>query len=157
MHHLRKYFGKTAKGQDLRSAVNHSDTTVNAGDPDPAHSVVTVEIAITALSTLGIALIVAAVLIRLVQGPMVKTTAVITMRDGTPYLRWYDHAYTIHETTGHNSDDLLADANGEIQLYYNTLRPSQWQVHKPHRITNFCIATGIILAISITVVPLFLQ
>ena len=82
-------------------------------------------------STLGVGLVLAALLMRLLNGSQMRTPAVLAGTAPDLVLRWHDRFNTVHEApwSGHVPDE----GDRDLTLFYSASDPDRWQLHRPHR------------------------
>ena len=108
----------------------------------------------SAAMTLGVGLLAGALLIMLLRGFMMKTTAVLVLAPSGPVLRWHDHFHILHQVPWPEAVPEGSGENPEITVFYSARHPRQWQLHRPHRgalvlaiIGAVLLLAGLILAV----------
>ncbi|WP_159616236.1 hypothetical protein [Arthrobacter zhaoguopingii] len=104
---------------------------------------------------LGVGLVLAALLIRLLNGSMMRTTAVLAGTAPDVVLRWHDRFNTVHEAPwlGQVPDD----GDRDLTVFYAASDPDRWQLHRPHRGAGMLalVGVGLLLAgVTSAVLPL---
>lgn len=118
---------------------------------------VVIEIGSSALTALGLGLLVAALVIRLVYGSWTRTQAVTFEHRGHAYLRWHDHRYRIVEALwasgirrrreGSAAPSPLAPGE-DVTIYYRARTPTQWSLEEPYRGTRVIAVVGLVCAVA---------
>lgn len=106
-------------------------------------------------AAVGVGLVFAALLIRLLHGSMMRTTAVLAGTAPDLVLRWHDRFNTVHEAPwlGQVPDDGVRD----LTVFYSASDPDRWQLHRPHRGAGLLalVGVGLLLAgVASAVLPL---
>ncbi|WP_104116239.1 hypothetical protein [Arthrobacter sp. B1805] len=112
---------------------------------------IVIEIVSSTLTALGLGLLIAALVIRLVYGSWTRTQAITFEHEGHPYLRWHDHRYRIVEALWSsevrrrkNHAATPAPLPGEeVPIYYHARRPVHWSLQPPYRGTRAVAAVGL--------------
>ncbi|MHA7144612.1 hypothetical protein ACX80U_07805 [Arthrobacter sp. TmT3-37] len=123
--------------------------------PKDAPMVVT-EIVSSTLTALGVGLLVAALVIRLVYGSWARTQAVTYEHEGHPYLRWHDSRYRIVEALWSSCMRRRRSvpappppAPGEdVTIFYHARNPTRWSLEEPYRGTRVIAGIGLVLAVG---------
>ncbi|MFC3300477.1 hypothetical protein FJV46_08295 [Arthrobacter agilis] len=120
---------------------------------DDAMAVV-VEIAGSTLVALGLGLLIAALVIRLIYGAWTRSQAIAFQHEGHAYLRWHDHRYRIIEALWSSGRRRATTSpipaprrpGEEVTIYYHAREPTQWTLEKPYRGTRLLAVVGLGLA-----------
>jgi hypothetical protein len=116
---------------------------------------VVIEIAGSALMALGLALLLAALVLRLIDGAWTRTQAIAFEHEGHPYLRWHDHRYRIIEALWSSGRRRARTApmppprasGDDVTIYYHVRRPTHWSIEEPSRGTRVIAVVGLALAV----------
>ncbi len=113
---------------------------------------VVIEVVGSALTALGLGLLVAALVIRLVYGSWTRTQAITFEHEGHPYLRWHDHRYRIVEALwsscvrrrrrGTPVPAPLAPGE-DVTIFYSARNPGHWSLEEPYRGTRILAVVGL--------------
>ncbi len=97
-------------------------------------------------AALGVGLVLAALLIRLLNGSMMRTTAVLAGTAPDVVLRWHDRFNTVHEAPwlGRMPDD----GDRDLTVFYSASDPDRWQLHRPHRGAGMLALVGVVLLLA---------
>ncbi|MHA7279620.1 hypothetical protein ACX80H_07690 [Arthrobacter sp. MDT2-2] len=110
-----------------------------------------IEIVSSALTVLGLGLLIAALVIRLVYGSWTRTQAITFEHEGHPYLRWHDHRYRIVEALwsscaqgrrGNPVPPPLAPGQ-DVIIFYSARTPGHWSLEEPYRGTRLLAVVGL--------------
>lgn len=113
---------------------------------------VVIEIVSSALIALGVGLLVAAFLIRLVYGSWTRTQAISFEHEGHPYLRWHDHRYRIVEAlwssgTRRRQRGAVAPPplapGADVPIFFHARNPTHWSLEEPYRGTRIVALVGL--------------
>ncbi|MHA7208503.1 hypothetical protein [Arthrobacter sp. MDT1-65] len=114
---------------------------------------VVIEFVTAALTALGLGLLVAALVIRLVYGSWIRTQAITYDHEGHPYLRWHDHRYRIVEALWSSGVRRRRDAGPplppgvDVTIFYQARNPTQWSLEEPYRGTRVVAVVGLACAV----------
>lgn len=114
---------------------------------------VVIEILSSTLTALGLGLLLAAVLIRLVYGSWTRTLAITFELEGHPYLRWHDHRYRIVEALwtsrvrARDGDGAAPPPGDEVDIYYHARAPRTFSLRAPYRGTRVLAVVGLACAV----------
>jgi hypothetical protein len=112
---------------------------------------VVIEIVSSTLMVLGLGLLIAALVIRLVYGSWTRTQAITFEHEGHPYLRWHDHRYRIvealwsscaHQRRGHAVPPPPAPGK-DVDIFYSARDAGHWSLEKPYRGTRILAVVGL--------------
>lgn len=118
---------------------------------------IVVEIISSSLVALGLGLLAAALVIRLVYGSWTRTQAITFTYEGHPYLRWHDHRYRIVEALwssgspgrGRKAPMPAAPPPGEdVTIHYHVRQPTHWSLGEPYRGTRVIAGVGLACAVT---------
>ncbi|MDQ0736201.1 DUF3592 domain-containing protein [Arthrobacter agilis] len=125
-----------------------------AAASEGTRAAVVIEFVTAALTALGLGLLIAALVIRLVYGSWTRTQAVTFDHEGHPYLRWHDHRYRIVEALwasglrrrkGAGPPPL--PAGEDVTVFYQARNPAQWSLEQPYRGTRALAVVGLVCAV----------
>jgi len=116
---------------------------------------VVIEILASTLTALGLGLLLAALVIRLIYGSWTRTQAITYEHEGHLCLRWHDHRYRIVEALWSSAvrsrrrpAPAPPPAPGEdITIFYLARNPSQWSCEQPYRGTRIIAVVGLVCAV----------
>ena len=116
---------------------------------------VVIEFVTAALTALGLGLLLAALVIRLVYGSWIRTQAITYDHEGHPYLRWHDHRYRIVEALWSSGIRRRRQDAGppplppgqDVAIYYQARNPTQWTLEEPYRGTRVVAVVGLVCAV----------
>ncbi len=109
---------------------------------------VAVELLTTGLTAAGIALLVAALVLRCIEGSWVRTEAVHSLEAGTRVLRWHDTRYELRERALAAGVHEGCAPGDECAIYYRARKPEQWTSRRPHRGARFAALAGLVLTVA---------
>lgn len=95
--------------------------------------------------TAGVALLVAALLVRCLYAWWVRTVAVHLVEDGRHRLRWHTTRYEIHEEPWPRPPSADPEAGAEVTVYYHARHPHRWCLVAPYRWLWSLTAAGTLL------------
>lgn len=115
-----------------------------------------IEILASTLTALGLGLLLAALVIRLIYGSWTRTQAITFEHGGHLCLRWHDHRYRIVEAlwsravrSRRGAATAPPPAPGEeITIFYLARNPSQWSFEQPYRGTRIIALVGLVCAVA---------
>lgn len=116
---------------------------------------VVIEILSSTLTALGIGLLLAALVIRLIYGSWTRTQAITFEHEGGLCLRWHDYRYRIVEAHWSNpvqsrsgAANASPPAPGEdVTIFYLARDPARWSVESPYRGTRIIAVVGLTCAV----------
>jgi hypothetical protein len=117
-----------------------------------AAPVLVIEILSSGLTALGVGLLLAALMIRLVYGSWTRTQAITFEHEGHPYLRWHDNRYRIVEALWSSAVRRRRTSvpplppGEDVVIWYHARRPSQWSLEEPYRGTRTLAVVGLVCA-----------
>ena len=113
-----------------------------------------IEITSSTLTVLGLVLLAAALVVRLVDGSWIRTQAITFEHEGHPYLRWHDHRFRIAEglwSSGSRRDRLPPPPplppGQEVTIFYQARHPTHWSLERPYRGTRRIAIVGLACAV----------
>jgi hypothetical protein len=115
-----------------------------------------IEIGSSALMALGLGLLAAALVIRLVYGSWTRTQAITFEHEGHPYLRWHDHRYRIVEALWSSCVRRRRRGAGppppapgvDVTIFYHSRDPGTWSLEEPYRGTRVIAVAGLVCVIA---------
>ncbi|MFJ6000771.1 hypothetical protein [Arthrobacter sp. NPDC092385] len=116
---------------------------------------VVIEIVSSTLMALGVGLLLAALLIRLVYGSWTGTQAIAFEHEGHPYLRWHDHRYRIIEALWSSGirrrqrGSVVPPPPGtDVPIFFHARNPTHWSLEEPYRGTRIVALVGLACAVA---------
>lgn len=100
----------------------------------------------TACTTTGLALLVAALLIRCCYAWWVRTVALHVCEDGRHRVRWHTTRYEIHEEAWPHPTVPIPHPGAEVTVYYHAHHPARWSLTAPYHWVRFLVVAGGLLA-----------
>ncbi|WP_104167908.1 hypothetical protein [Arthrobacter sp. SX1312] len=119
-----------------------------------------IEIVSSTLTVLGLVLLSAALVMRLVDGSWSRTQAITFEHEGHPYLRWHDHRFRIVEALWSSGSRRRRDRTPappplppgkDVIIFYQARHPAHWSLEEPHRGSRRIAITGLVCAVVGTV------
>ncbi|WP_434994881.1 hypothetical protein [Arthrobacter sp. Ld5] len=114
-----------------------------------------IEILSSTLTVLGLVLLLAALVVRLVDGSWSRTQAVAFMHEGHPYLRWHDHRFRIVEalwSSGRRRRPMPPPPplppGEDVTIFYQVRHPTQWSLDAPYRGARRTAIIGLACAVA---------
>lgn len=116
-----------------------------------------IEIVSSTLTVLGLVLLLAALVVRLVYGSWSRTQAITFEHEGHPYLRWHDHRFRIVEalwSSGSRRRSRRVPAppplppGKDVAIFYQVRHPTHWSLEEPYRSTRRLAITGLVCAVA---------
>lgn len=115
-----------------------------------------IELVSSALTALGVCLLLVALGIRLAYGSWARTHAITFDHEGHPYLRWHDHRYRIIEALW--SSGARRRKSGlpraplppgeDVLIHYHVRHPTHWSLEAPYRGTRILAVVGLVTAVA---------
>ncbi|MFI7483761.1 hypothetical protein ACH9EU_15260 [Kocuria sp. M1R5S2] len=109
-------------------------------------AMVLIKVISTACTTTGVALLVAALLVRCCYAWWVKTAAIHVHDDERHRLRWHTNRYELHEEFWPHPPEPPPPPGAEVIVYYHAHDPARWSLTDPARWTRFLAVVGVLLA-----------
>lgn len=115
-----------------------------------------IEITSSTLTVLGLVLLAAALVVRLVDGSWIRTQAITFEHEGHPYLRWHDHRVRIVEALWSSGSRRRRDrtpappplpAGEDVTIFYRARHPTHWSLEEPHRGSRRLAVAGLVCAV----------
>ncbi|MEX5301923.1 hypothetical protein [Kocuria sabuli] len=103
------------------------------------------EVLSAAATNTGLALVVAAVLIRCLHARWHRTEAIHVFADGAHHLRWHTTRYEIHEEPWPHPPVPAPAAGAEVTVYFHVRDPHRWALTAPYRTTWWLLGVGAVL------------
>jgi hypothetical protein len=122
---------------------------------EETRSAVVIEFVSAGLTALGLGLLIAALVIRLIYGSWTRTQAITFDHEGHPYLRWHDHRYRIVEALWSGgirrrrqgaAPSPLAPGE-DVTIFYQARNPAQWTLEEPYRGTRAVAVVGLVCTV----------
>lgn len=114
------------------------------------------EVLSAAATNTGVALVVAALLIRCLYLGWHRTEALHVLTDGESCLRWHTTRYEIHEEPWPDPPAPVPAPGTEVTVYYRVRDPRRWALTAPYRMTRWLFWTGAVLAVIGLLLPVLL-
>ena len=118
---------------------------------------VVIEFVSAALTALGVGLLLAALVIRLLYGSWTRTQAITYDHEGHPYLRWHDHRFRIVEALWASGIRRRQQASGpppplapgkDVTIFYHARNPTRWSLEEPYGGTRVVAVVGLVCAVA---------
>ena len=119
-----------------------------------------IEIVSSTLTVLGLVLLSAALVVRLVDGSWIRTQAITFEHEAHPYLRWHDHRFRIVEALwasgsrrrrGRTPAPPPLPPGKDVAIFYQARHPTHWSLEEPHRGSRRMAIVGLVCAVVGTV------
>jgi len=115
-----------------------------------------IELLSSTLTVLGLVLLVAALVVRLVYGSWTKTQAITYEYEGHPYLRWHDHRFRIVEALWSSGSRRrnrtpappALPPGEDVTMFYSVRHPTHWSLEEPYRGSRLIAVVGLVCAVA---------
>lgn len=115
-----------------------------------------IEIVSSTLTVLGLVLLSAALVVRLVGGSWIRTQAITFEHKGHPYVRWHDHRFRIVEALWSSGSRRPRDRTPappplppgrDVTIYHQARHPTHWSLEEPYRGSRRIAIVGLVCAV----------
>ncbi len=134
------------KGADVEASPARGKAVSERAAGTGQEGLIALELIGSGAAAVGVGLVLAALLIRLLNGSMMRTTAVLAGTAPDLVLRWHDRFNTVHEAPW--LGQVPEDGDRDLTVFYSASDPDRWQLHRPHRGAGLLVRVGVGLLLA---------